>query len=426
MAEICVTSPSHPASNPRLVRDATALAEAGHAVRVVMPRFDARWAQLEEAVVAGAPWRYCPVDFLFTPAGRRRWLLARLRRRVCHLLVQRRAWEWAAWRALPYGFHELLQEVAAKPADLVIAHQHPALPVAALAARRAGALVAFDAEDLLAECSAEPVHLHELVERRFLPGCAYLSTMSRAAAEHFRDKHRLSTRPLALHNAPRLAERAGIQPPRQRPANRVPSVYWFGQTIGPHSRADQVLRAMPLVPQPFRLALRGHALPHYERRLRELAATLGCADRLEILPVEPPGRMVALAAEHDILLGSQPGAEPFNQKAIGNKVMTGIAAGLAVLFTDTLAHRRLLEDSPGLGECFADEDERDLASVLGRWLADPAGLMRMRCRVWEAGAEQFNWDQESRQLVARVDEVLSAADRSPKSASLPRSLLSAR
>ena len=410
MARICLISPHHPANNPRLVREADALSVAGHQVVVVMPRFDRRWASLESTVTASARWELKTVDFLDGPTSSIRWLIARAVRRICEIISRVLLLSPIAWRSTLYGYSGLKKIAMATQSDFYIAHAHPALPIAVAAAKANGAHVAFDAEDLLAEAPNEPRRVHEKCEALFLKHCSYVSTMSEAASAFLAQKHSLSRRPLVFHNVYPLLARVGVLPPNRRTTKPVPSIYWFGQTIGRASCADQLIRAMPLIAVKFKLCLRGNPQPSYVNELHRLADSLGCVAQLEILPVANPSDLVVLAAEHDILFGSQPGAEPYTQLAIGNKVMAGMMAGLALLLTDTPAHQDLLSAAAGCGTTFPNDGTGHLVKILNSWFGDPAALLRLKQRSWECAEERFNWDYESRLLSTECSRALELSN----------------
>jgi len=216
--------------------------------------------------------------------------------------------------------------------------------------------------------------------------------------------------PVVLHNCGSLAERAQLPPPGARPPAGALRLYWFGQTIGPHACAEPVLRAMALLGQPARLTLRGaNPLPRYVAELHELAGALGLRDALRIEPGAPPADMIPLAGEHQVCFGTQPGRQLFHQLAIGNKVFTGMMAGCAVALTDTLAHRKLLARHDGWAFTFGQNDPALLAAELGGLLADPARLAARRDRAWNLASTTFNWENESRRLVAAVATALNPA-----------------
>jgi glycosyltransferase involved in cell wall biosynthesis len=406
MARICLVSPHHPANNPRLVREANALSAAGHDVVAVMPRFDRRWASLESTVTADGHWQLKTVDFLDGPTSSLRWIIARGVRRICELISRVLPLRWIAWRSTVYGYSALEKVATATRADLYIAHAHPALPIAMSAAKANGARVAFDAEDLLADAPNEPHHVHGKSEALFLKRCVYVSTMSEVASEFLVEKHSLPQPLLVLHNVFPLSARAGLLSPNEREAKTIPSIYWFGQTIGRASCADQVIKAMPQVAVKFKLCLRGNAQGSYVDELQVLAESLGCLEQLVILPVANPNELVALAAEHDVLLGTQPRTEPYTQLAIGNKIMAGMMAGLALLMTDTPAHQSVLAMAMGTGGVFPDKGIDRLVEILNTWFGDPVMLLGMQRRSWESASDRFNWDFESRFLIDRVQQSL--------------------
>jgi hypothetical protein len=312
-------------------------------------------------------------------------------------------------RASGYATPELAAAAARLPADLFIAYQHNSLPAAAWAAQKHHAPFALDAQDLLADCRAEAVRLIQSIERRYLKDCAYVSTMSAAAATRLRETNRLTRDPIVLRNMPRMCERDGVMPPNGRDRSKPLSMYWFGQTIGRGSCADQILEALPLLSAPVHLALRGSSDDAFVTQLRQRAQALGLNERLSILPRAEPTEMVRLAAEHDVLFGSQPGSELFNQMAIGNKVFTGMMAGMALALSDTIAHRELLAEASGCGFLFRDGDIKSLAAQLDKLIANPDELQRLKVGSWEMAEKKFNWGEESKILLNEIDLILPAA-----------------
>lgn len=142
------------------------------------------------------------------------------------------------------------------------------------------------------------------------------------------------------------------------------------------------------------LVLRGNPIARYVDELKNLAARLGVSHRLRLEPPAPPESMVELAGEHDVLFGSQPGIDNFHQLALGNKVFTGMTAGLALALTDTVAHRRLACSLDGAAFLVPDQDAEALAKLLDGLFGDPARLMAAKDAAWDAATTRYNWDRE--------------------------------
>jgi glycosyltransferase involved in cell wall biosynthesis len=410
MAKICLLSHGQPSRNPRLVRDANALSNAGHDVVVVTPRYAPTWVAYDEELVRSAKWHYYALDFFKTASQRTSWTLIRLRHKLSRTLTRYFLYDSLVAYASDYANLEIAHQAAQSGADLYVAHQQQSLPAAVWAAKKTNSKFAVDIHDLLAECDTEPTHLVEHIEKSYLNQCSYVSTMSSVAAQHIQKHHTLSTPPLILHNTPNLVEREGLLPPECRPQTDILSLYWFGQTIGYHSRADQVIRAMALLHRPIKLVLRGNPHPTFVPELEALAQRLGVRQSLEISPIASPQEMVRLAAQYDILLGTQPGEDLFHQMAIGNKVFTGMMAGLALGLTDTIAYRQLLAEAPGCGFLFPDQDEEALAEQLNRLLDHSELLLSMKRKAWDLAETSFNFERESQRLIEKINEIVTKSD----------------
>jgi glycosyltransferase involved in cell wall biosynthesis len=407
MARICFLCPGQLGRNPRLIRNADCLAAAGHDVTVVYPDFQPDFRQYDADIVARARWQAVALDFCTKPAARLRWQCVRLRHRLAEGLVRRS--DRLFWLERAYGYFgpELAAAATKTRASLFYAQQQATLAAAARAAQACGGAYAADIEDLLAEYAINPVASIRRVERQFFAPAAFLCTMSDAAADFLCDTHRLARRPLVLHNCPSLAERAALTPPELRPPGGTVSLYWFGQTVGPHSCAESIVRALPLLRRPCRLVLRGIAHRHaYLDRLREIAASLGLGQSLIVQGAAAPAEMVALAGQHSFCLGTQPSRQLFHQMAIGNKVFVGMMSGAVGALTDTIAHRRLLAEHSGWAFLFGENSPERLAAEINRLLDDSRLFAAMRRRAWDLAGTVFNWEHQSIALVEAVDRSL--------------------
>ena len=181
---VCLITQNHLSMNPRLVKEADALTEAGYSVHVVAADF-VGWARVADQAFRDRPWK--AISYVtFGPTTRFFLRVFRgLRRRLAFFLFQtgfrcRRIAESACHTIGP----DLIKAAVGVKADLYIAHYPPALPAAALAAQRHGGVYAFDAEDFhLGDPPEGPEYdalraLIRAVEVRYLPGCAYISSAS--------------------------------------------------------------------------------------------------------------------------------------------------------------------------------------------------------------------------------------------------------
>jgi hypothetical protein len=390
MADILLIAPTQPARTPRAVRNANALRDAGHRVTLLNPVFDLGVQAYDEKLARNGGWSYVGVPIV-NAAGR-----IRLRHRILARCMWKALSHMGLARlgslALMYGATRVAEAAERIPADFYLAQQHATVPIVAGLAQKHGKPFAWDIDDILAESRDEPRRLIASIERAYIQTASVLSTMSEAAAEHLQRQYGLARPVIPLHNSPSISERGSLRRPEQL-AGR-PSIYWFGQTLGPHSLALELIKANRRAGSPFRIALRGRPLPGYVDQLHAAAGQNGTPS-FEILPYADPTTMVAEAAAHDVLFASQPSEQLFHQLAIGNKLFTGLLAGCAILASDTIAHRRLARGMGASLQLVNHRKDGDLPKRLIMLANDRERLLAMRQAAWDLGTARFNWEMES-------------------------------
>ena len=166
---ICLVGICQPSFNPRLVREADSLMQAGYDVRVVATHH-LLWADArEEALMRKRQWRLQRVDL--RPVGWNKLYSGMIRGRNRLVAGLRPYFKSSDLGFLAYGLAgpELTKIAASEPSDWFIAHSHAALPVAAAAAARWNARFGFDCEDLLAHAPGEPREFLRAIEAKYLP-----------------------------------------------------------------------------------------------------------------------------------------------------------------------------------------------------------------------------------------------------------------
>jgi glycosyltransferase involved in cell wall biosynthesis len=402
---VCLISPGHLASNPRIVKEADALYEAGFTVKVIAGTNTPRVQSLDETIRRRAPWPVITVNH-----GRRPTYLALRSRQLCAKkafacgLGYAKVAQWA----LSSSTSSLTRAAVAQPADLYIAHYLDALPAAALAARTHSAKLGFDAEDdHLGELSETPENLVELAIRRqieadFLPDCQHLTASSPGIARVYRERHGIS-----------MATILNVFPLSQAPSgpavdrnDRPLSVYWFSQTIGPGRGLECFIKAMGRMRGGVTLSIRGSDFLGYSGELKRLATTIGVTDAISFLPPAPPDEMAILAAQHDVGLALEPNTPLNRSLCLTNKIFIYLLAGIPLILSDTPAQREL---STELGEAAQVIDLANPDSIvrsLERLTTDGIALARAKSAAKRLAWTKFNWDREKEQFIQCVNRAL--------------------
>lgn len=411
MARICLVTPSHLASNPRLVKEAGALQADGHEVVVIAGRYFAPLDPFDEALLETAPWRCVRVRYDRGP----RVVLAKLRRRLARRMVKMMPHPGlaVALRAHHAAIHQLADAARRQDAGLYIGHCLAGLAAAGLASAYTGALLGFDAEDFhpaeTEAASSDPVEIATIkrIESSFLPRCSHFTAASPLIGEAYSTRYRVPP-PITLLNVFPLAEAPPVPVEPERPDGRA-LLYWFSQTIGPGRGLEELVPALALLHQPVALRLRGLPSPGFPDALRALALKAGFSGPIEFAPIGPPSEMVRMAAGADLGLSLEQ-AHPLNRDlCLTNKIFTYLLAGVPVAMSSTRAQRALATE---LGDAAILPDLSQparAAAALDEWLADPTKRGAARASAWHSGRTRHNWDIEQHALLSSIRQLHHAS-----------------
>jgi glycosyltransferase involved in cell wall biosynthesis len=413
--DVVIVTPTYISSNPRVVKEADALAGAGFRVCVVFSQGPMGWARAEDAIVArGQAWEARPMAWSpSAPGERRRYAWSTLR-----FHFARRVPRWAfgsfpvAVRAECRTVIELARAAAAIRARLYIAHYPEGLAAAAWAAKRHHASLAYDAEDLhTAEDAPTRFGLDrsrrvDTIERRHIRSCAYVSAVSRGVGAALADRYP-GVDPIVVHYAFPWGDRGATDGQTKDRKGPATSLYWQSQVIGLDRGLQDVIRALGRVDRSCQLHIRGWHSPAVANQLNTLAREAGVLDRLFLHARVPSGELLSRAVEHDIGLALE---QPISRNKVltaSNKIFFYLLAGLAVVATGTPGHEAVLEQAPGAGDVYRPGDVEQLARILERLIAEPAVLAGRRQAALTAARVRWNWETEQQPLIDAVRAALS-------------------
>jgi glycosyltransferase involved in cell wall biosynthesis len=281
-----------------------------------------------------------------------------------------------------------------------------ALPAAAAAARRHGAVLAFDAEDFHSgEGTANPgdrfrMKMVEAVERTILASCAYTTAAAPLIGEAYAARYGIS--PTTLLNVFPLDMAPTDPRPARQVGDRLPlRAYWFSQTIGLDRGLHAFIEAMARAKTTITLDVRGSNRWRHGDELLAHARALGIGERVKLLPIAPPREMVRLASAYDIGLSLETDVSENRLLCLTNKIFTYLLAGVPVVMSDTPAQRLLARDLGAASLLVSLADPDAMAAALD-CLLKPAALAEAAAAAWRLGRERYNWDTEQAVLLRTV------------------------
>lgn len=392
--QVCLVGVTNPCHNPRLVREADTLARAGCDVRVVTIGTGRGLEQNDARLLKRRDWRLERIDLHSSVLDARlRSVWMRGRRRLASVAFQQLKWaklaEYSSCTSLP----ELTKLALARPVDWIIAHTQPALPAAAAAAKRWNARLGFDCEDLLTETEDKSREEIQVIERRYIPECHYISAASDCMAAHLQRNYNISA-PVVLYNVfPRFLA-AGLSPPNARRYHPKLRLHWFSQTLGPDRGLEDVFEACTVLPNQVEIHLRGHGSGVQRAFILQLAERFGLVGALRIHPLIDHDELIKSMGEYDVGLALERPQHRNYSRTVTNKLFSYMMAGLAIASTDTPGQREVMTQAPGTGAIYPSGDANALQRILQSWIADPERLRQAQQSAWEAARSKFCWDLE--------------------------------
>jgi glycosyltransferase involved in cell wall biosynthesis len=426
MARILILIGGHLCTAPRPQKEATALAAAGHEVRVVGLWFDEALAQRDRALLAHQTWTFDPVlDFRPGQASR---LGVRLQAKTARKLYQ-----WVGLHhpaLLGYGAPRLLQVAQAHRADLTIVHSEAGLWVGQQLLKQ-GYAVGVDFEDWFSQDLLPTAHHQRPIrwiaelEAFLLQHCCYRLTTSQAMAAAMANHYQV-TPPTVVYNVfPKSAppsensssatcptqtsapspEKSPENPPARRTGEAV-RLHWFSQTIGPGRGLELLFAALSRLTVSVEVHLRGHCSPKNQSWLAQ-HIPLGWANQVHIHPTVSNDELPAHIAENDIGLALEQTSPPSRDLTITNKLFQYLQAGLAVIATDTAGQREVFQQFPAIGQVVEAQDATALAAAIETLVCHPAQLKAAKAAARQAAETQLCWELEGQTLVAAAEMALS-------------------
>lgn len=402
---VCLVTPGHLTSTPRLLKEAQSLAGAGYSIHLVSVDNFPPNTLLDRAILDETGW---PATQLTRTVGSRAFVRKLVNRIACRLAsVSRLQSVTLLARAQHVEAARLARASAAVPADYYIGHCVASLPAVAHAARRRGAAFGFDLEDYheaeTPGIAANPslIAITRSLLRTFLSHARHLTAASPLIAEAFATNYGVT--PVVVRNVFPL-DHAPAAPIDPGPATEThPAVlYWVSQVIGAQRGIESVVTAMARMSTPMELHLRGHVIPSFATALKAHARAVGLQRPIRFLPFSPSREMVRLAAGAHLGLSCEENTPLNRTMCLANKVFVYLLAGVPQIMTDTRAHLALASEIGDAGIIFNLADPDRTAALVDHYFAMPDRAAAARRYSWTLGQTRFNWEREQENFLRAV------------------------
>jgi glycosyltransferase involved in cell wall biosynthesis len=387
------------------MKEAATLAKAAYGVLVLGGWTNPLLKKRDQQLMTSVPFRYIPVfdttaDALSRTAARVRTKLGV----VAHRLGYENRWQ------LGHAYYALRGSKFVKSADLYIAHSEPAMAVAMDLLRR-GCRVGLDmedwfSEDLLPDARRfRPLRLLRFLEVELLTRAAFASCPSRAMSQVLSQEHRCAA-PATIYNAFPLFERKSLDGAmKDRSNRRIPSIYWFSQTLGTGRGLEELLAALSFVKHKAEVHLRGNAAAGFKKWLFD-HVPVGWRERIFIHPLVPNEELLSRIAEHDIGFAGELTFCRNRDLTVTNKILHYLLGGLAVVASNTTGQREVAEQARGAVFLYPPGDAYSIAEVFNVLLASPEKLTHAKACALRAAEQTFCWERQEKVLLEAIGRAM--------------------
>jgi glycosyltransferase involved in cell wall biosynthesis len=395
---ICIITQSHLCRNPRVLKEAIALAGAGYVVKIITAIISSELYQQDLLLIKNHPNIQFSVVSDLSKSSLHSFA-DRLLNRFGRLLISKFKIENSL--ALGYGTNRYYHKAVAAKANLYICHQEFAT-VLGTKLLKAGKKVAFDfedwySEDMLPEARAQrPIGLLRNAESGALKNSVFSITTSHALANKLAATYSVK-QPEAIYNV--FPSTGIIAKPK---AFSTPlKLFWFSQTIGPGRGLEQFIDLLGSINSGLQLHLLGNISADYHEVLKVLMPS---QHQLFIHQLVDPDELAAKIAEFDLGLALELDTPMSRDYTITNKFFQYIQSGLPVITSETIGQNEAFEKfSPGFK--LSQQPTALEISALDKWLSNPAELAAARNKAIDAAAF-YNWENESKKLLTLVNNAL--------------------
>lgn len=369
--------------DPRVEREARALADNGYRVTVICPDISSP-PLLEQPIDWGANIQF---DIL--------------------------GWQAASFiNQYPWMHGELMLEAALKYKPLAFhCHDLSTALIGLAAARKAGARCVCDFHEWYSENVSwdaakqeyvphpDPVRtMYQAAEALAMARADEVITVCDSIAKELESAYPLGGKKVhVIRNVPSLV-RSGTAFPSLRESLQVKAdqlvLLWQGGT-GPTRLLEPVIKSLAFAPN-IVFVIRGPSLDMFGEGYRKLAEEAGVSDRLHLLPPVKSADVVAAAVGADVGIWTLPNLSKNFYYALPNKIFEYLAAGLPLVCANFPEARSIVE-TYGVGATFDPYSPESIAEALVK-LSDPE--VRAGCaRNVGAALTALQADQEWSKLV---------------------------
>jgi len=401
---ICILTQNHISKNPRVLKEAIMLIEAGYSVSVLTTWHSSESLALDEEILKPYSIQYRTYSDL-RPGS----ILGMLHRIEFQISRRVNFWGFESLHAGGYGSGNLVRMAIQESADLYLVHQEiPTLIAPKI--QNAGFKVAFDFEDWYSRDLPEeaqryrPVKLLAKAENWAIQHGLWCTTTSASLANALGAAANSTKIPVVIYNAFSLKERDGIEESCHQSDSQITDLQlaWISQTVGPGRGLEEFLLQILPLNIPIKIHLAGELRPDFTRVLH---AIIENAPHIQIQynPSMPPNKIVPWLNNFDAGIAPDIANSESRELTVTNKILHYLLAGIPVIASKTKGHEEIAEACPD-SVCIVKPGDTLLKFLQSIHNSSSIRAI-IRQKAWEDG-RRFSWETQKDKFLLLVQQNL--------------------
>jgi glycosyltransferase involved in cell wall biosynthesis len=283
------------------------------------------------------------------------------------------------------------------PADIWVANDWTALPVAVALQTKFGGQIVYDSHEFGTQEYAQdwawrkyerPIAV--TIERHFIKTAKVITAVSGGIVEALRDLYHVDAHHEVVINAPPYQERLLV------PAQNPVKVLYHGIVV-PGRGLELLIDAAKYWGDSAHLYIRGPSKPEYKYALSSQILANNVANKVTLLEPVAMTELVSAASAFDLGIMALPGHSGQNRFALPNKIFEYLAAGLGLIVSD-LPEMTALVRKTSTGLVLESDDVKAVASQI-------ASLTLEQVNAWKQAALDAAKTYNGGQSAATLDKL---------------------
>ena len=399
---VCFITPGHISSNPRLVKEAIALDQAGYQIHIIFIQNMEFLIEFDFIILNNNPnWTYSILDNVNLSFYKKILKSTRtLVEKIAIFSVKKKLIPFLQKLAINKYYYWQLREAIKIKSALYIAHNLGALPVAVIAAKRNRTKCGFDAEDfhrneISDDHTDYDVIIKKLIEDKYITQVCYLTAASPLISSAY---HALypSLNPIVINNVFEIKN----QPNLMLNSSPVLKLFWFSQTIGKDRGLEDVINAMNIINNPLiELHLLGNLSNENWKYFNNLT-------KFKIYYYKPISgdKIFQFASKFDIGLALELNKPHNRALCLTNKLFTYLISGLTIIATNTQAQEQFITDSNNIGKTYPIGNIHLLIELINEYFNNKKLLNEYKKNAYNIAKSRYNWEIESKNFIELIEK----------------------